>query len=67
MAAIPEYLAGAARAPRPGAPWSDGSLVDPIPEAFDLRAFHDVALGNGKLPLAVLDTVVEDWIVTHGH
>ena len=34
---------------------------------FDLRGFHDVVLGNGKLPLAVLGTVVEEWIVRSGH
>jgi uncharacterized protein (DUF885 family) len=29
---------------------------------FDLRAFHDEVLGNGALPLDVLDTEVSDWI-----
>ncbi|MBP2340810.1 uncharacterized protein (DUF885 family) [Saccharothrix coeruleofusca] len=28
---------------------------------FDIRAFHDVVLGGGPLPLAVLDQVVRDW------
>jgi uncharacterized protein (DUF885 family) len=28
---------------------------------FDIRAFHDVVLGNGPLPLAVLDEVVTRW------
>jgi uncharacterized protein (DUF885 family) len=28
---------------------------------FDIRAFHDVVLGNGPLPLAVLDEVVGRW------
>ena len=36
-------------------------------DAFDLRAFHDVVLGNGKLPLAILDTVIEEWITRRGH
>jgi uncharacterized protein (DUF885 family) len=31
-------------------------------EHFDLRAFHDVVLGNGALPLRVLEQVVEEWI-----
>lgn len=31
-------------------------------EKFDIRAFHDTILGNGALPLSVLETVVTDWI-----
>jgi uncharacterized protein (DUF885 family) len=30
-------------------------------ERFDIRAFHDVVLTNGALPLAVLDEVVRAW------
>jgi uncharacterized protein (DUF885 family) len=30
-------------------------------EGFDIRAFHDVVLGGGALPLAVLDQVVSAW------
>lgn len=29
---------------------------------FDIRAFHDVILENGTVPLSVLDTIVDDWI-----
>jgi uncharacterized protein (DUF885 family) len=29
--------------------------------SFDIRAFHDVVIGNGPLPLAVLDEVVTRW------
>jgi uncharacterized protein (DUF885 family) len=29
---------------------------------FDLRAFHEVILLNGSMPLAVLDDVVQEWI-----
>lgn len=29
---------------------------------FDIRAFHDLVLGNGALPLAVVETAVDEWI-----
>lgn len=31
---------------------------------FDIRAFHDVVLSNGAVPLATLETVVREWIKT---
>ena len=31
-------------------------------DRFDLRDFHDVLLGNGALPIAMLEAVVERWI-----
>jgi uncharacterized protein (DUF885 family) len=31
-------------------------------DKFDLRAFHDEVLGNGVLPLDVLDSEVTSWI-----
>jgi uncharacterized protein (DUF885 family) len=32
-------------------------------EAFDIRDFHDQILGNGALPLTLLEKVVDDWIL----
>ncbi|MFN7324452.1 MAG: DUF885 family protein, partial [Sphingomonadales bacterium] len=29
---------------------------------FDLAAFHDTVLGQGSVPLDVLETIVKDWI-----
>lgn len=31
-------------------------------EDFDLRAFHDVVVGNGSLAIAILEEVVGEWI-----
>lgn len=33
-------------------------------DRFDLRAFHHVVLGNGAVPLTILDRLVEDWIAS---
>jgi uncharacterized protein (DUF885 family) len=35
--------------------------------AFDIRAFHDAVLGNGIIPLSILDTVIGEWIAVSGH
>ncbi len=31
-------------------------------DKFDIRAFHDVVLTNGAVPLSVLEQLVDDWI-----
>jgi uncharacterized protein (DUF885 family) len=31
-------------------------------DRFDLRDFHEVILGSGNIPLAMLDPLVEEWI-----
>ena len=37
---------------------------DALGSRFDLRAFHDVVVGNGSLAIAILEDVVADWIET---
>jgi len=32
-------------------------------DAFDIRDFHDVVLRNGAVPLGVLETQIEEWLV----
>lgn len=35
---------------------------DALGDAFDIKAFHDVVLGNGPMPLPMLATVVDEWV-----
>lgn len=35
-------------------------------DRFDLRSFHDLVLGNGPLPMGVLDDVVRGWAGRQG-
>jgi uncharacterized protein (DUF885 family) len=29
---------------------------------FDIRRFHDTVIGNGSVPIAVLDELIDEWI-----
>src|SRR3546814_5447474 len=37
-----------------------------LEDKFDLRAFHDVALGAGPMPLPLLEERIDAWIVKGG-
>ncbi|MGD9100774.1 MAG: DUF885 family protein, partial [Anaerolineae bacterium] len=39
--------------------------MDRLGDQFDIRAFHNVILGHGPMPLQILERVVDDWIETH--
>jgi uncharacterized protein (DUF885 family) len=36
-------------------------------DAFDIKEFHNIVLGNGILPIGVLERVVDDWIAAKLH
>jgi uncharacterized protein (DUF885 family) len=36
--------------------------MDALGDNFDLKEFHRVVLGNGALPLEILEQVVDEWI-----
>jgi len=36
--------------------------MEQLGDRFDLKAFHQVVLNNGSMPLDILERVVEDWI-----
>jgi len=35
-------------------------------ERFDIRAFHDLVLGNGAMPMTVVEQAVDAWIAAGG-
>jgi uncharacterized protein (DUF885 family) len=39
---------------------------DALGERFDIRDFHALVLGQGDLPLDVLDARIDEWLTTQG-
>jgi uncharacterized protein (DUF885 family) len=39
-----------------------GKAESELGTSFDIRRFHDIVVGNGSLPIAVLEDTVNDWI-----
>ena len=35
---------------------------DALGEKFDIRGFHDAVLGNGAVPLDLLELQINEWI-----
>ncbi len=38
------------------------SAMDQLGSQFDIKEFHDIVLGNGPMPLDILENVVNEWI-----
>ena len=41
--------------------------MDRLGDEFDIKEFHNVTLGNGPLPLEILEQVVDDWIAVRAN
>jgi uncharacterized protein (DUF885 family) len=40
-------------------------VMDRLGAEFDIKEFHNVILGNGPMPLEILERIVEDWIAAN--
>ena len=38
--------------------------IDKLGDKFDIKAFHDVVLGSGSLPLEILEELVTEWLTS---
>ena len=38
--------------------------IDKLGDKFDIKAFHDVVLGSGSLPLKILEELVTEWLAS---
>jgi uncharacterized protein (DUF885 family) len=38
---------------------------DQLGGSFDIREFHNLVIGNGSLPLAILEQIVDDYIAAN--
>jgi len=39
--------------------------ADQLGDRFDIRAFHNVVLGNGAVPLTILERIVDEYIAAN--
>jgi uncharacterized protein (DUF885 family) len=40
--------------------------MEQLGDEFDIKAFHNVILGHGPMPLQILERIVDDWIMAGG-
>jgi uncharacterized protein (DUF885 family) len=38
--------------------------MNQLGDRFDLKEFHNIVLGQGALPLGILERIVDEWIET---
>ncbi len=36
--------------------------MEQLGDAFDIKEFHNIVLGNGVVPIGILENVVDEWI-----